>query len=774
MRRAIESFRGEAPRVTPRALPDNAAQDATNASLLTGDLRSWRQFATTIGLANVGLVNTIYLLNDKWLSWTAQVDVARGTIAGDTTYRTYLTAPSFYGAPRWTNYALATTGPPPYPVTTHPLGVPAPDSVPTLVVTVNPSDPTSISVTDDGSNLATSWTTSGQIPGAREVTQDASFGNPAPSYRLFEDNQTCFAYRDFGTSDSSSTKFVAQFNFEAGDGNHQAGFVIGNTATGAGVRAQIGTNGTNAIFQLGTGTAWDVEWVASTTETITLSGVTWYTFECDTTYNPDGTTSVNAYVRDAANTTTIGTLALRQPFTKGGFFGFTTHGTSTDQATHYDNIAVSGSGSLNPATIVNVATSYVYTFVNDIGEESAPSLPSATIVRPDGVSVAVTTSTSIPTGISSDYNITKKRIYRAATGTTGTAFRFVAEIPLATATYNDVLTDAQLGEVLPSDNWALPPDDLERILALPNGVMAGFSKNQLCLSAQNQPHAWPVEFRLNTDTKIIGIGNIDTTVVIGTESFVYVASGNDPAAYSMAKSEVPYACVSKRSFAYLTRIGVVFAGPNGLMAVAGIGQIQNLTESVFTREQWQALNPSSIIGVAHNNIYWMFWQSGSNSGCYAIDMKQDGFGIVPMAFHASAAYVDPIADKFYLVLDMDNEPDDDLLPVRANPPHYIDGETIFQFDGNPSVLMTYRYRGKLWLLEHPTWMSILQVKAADYHNIVLRLYGDGTLIDEIVVTEETEFTLSDVSEAYTSLEFEVIGTSPVRVIQAAEDITELD
>ena len=44
----------------------------------------------------------------------------------------------------------------------------------------------------------------------------------------------------------------------------------------------------------------------------------------------------------------------------------------------------------------------------------------------------------------------------------------------------------------------------------------------------------------------------------------------------------------------------------------------------FTREQWQALDPTSIVGVSHNDIYFLFWESGSNRGCYAIDMKQNG------------------------------------------------------------------------------------------------------------------------------------------------------
>ena len=77
MKFSIASFRGEAPLVTPRALPENAAQEATNCRLQTGDLESWRQFLLSKTLANTGTVQTIYLLNGAWLSWNAQVDVAR-------------------------------------------------------------------------------------------------------------------------------------------------------------------------------------------------------------------------------------------------------------------------------------------------------------------------------------------------------------------------------------------------------------------------------------------------------------------------------------------------------------------------------------------------------------------------------------------------------------------------------------------------------------------------------------------------------------------------
>lgn len=778
MRRAIDSFRGEAPRVTPRALPDNAAQAAVNAQLFTGDLKAWRQFATTKGLANSGSgpVRTIYLLNDKWLSWETEVDVARGIIPGDTTYRTYLTSPDLYGEPRFTNYALATTGTEPFPVATRPLGVPSPTSPPTLVTGVDETATTfSIDTTDDNASLATNWSVNTPLLGSRyaTVTQGSGF-----YLATFDENrdpgQEAYAYRNFGISGVSVLQAAVDVYFAPDTSYKQACMIVGASLLGYGVGVRY-DNGTLSILKTsGWGAVFFNAVLASVAVTPALSATTTYSLRAKVITNSDGTKTVTASVYGTGGTIELATLTATNNFDDGDYCGFA-NGAIADSGsqynTRYSNYHVQASGSTGyvPA---NLATNYVYTFVNDLGEESAPSEASVTILRPDGISVTITTPTVVPSGVSSDYAITTKRIYRAATGNVGTGFLFVAEIALGTADYVDVLTDAQLGEALETELWDLPPDDLEGILALPNGVMVGFRRNQLCFSAQNRPHAWPVSYRLNTDTDIVGIGNVDTTVVIGTKSFVYIASGSEPAAYSMSKFEVPYACASKRSFAYLTGIGVVFSNPDGLMAVRGVGQIVNLTDSVFTREQWQALDPTSIVSVSHNDIYFLFWEAGSNRGCYAIDMKQNGFGVVQMAFHACASFVDPIEDKMYLVLDEDNEPDDPSLPIPAAPPHYLDGRTIYEFEGNPSVDMTYRWLSKLWLFEHPAWFTIAQVRAEDYLNLVVRFYGDGVQISEIVVTESTEFTLDEADE-YETFQIEVIGTSTVRTAQAAEDVTEL-
>lgn len=775
MRISVMTFRGEAPRLAPQELPSNAAQRAVNCRLQSGDLEAWRQFVEIEPLATQPM--SIYLLNDRWLSWATDVDVARSLLAGDTSFRVYLTGPDEYDRPQWTDYSLAFQSPGgAAPVVTRPIGVPASDTAPTLVVGVDSSPTTfSIDTLDDNASLATSWSVNPPLLSARyaEVTQGS--GVYVVKYDENRDpGQEAFAYRNFGVAGVSVLEANVNFIFGGDTSYRQAAVIVGASPAGAGVSA-VYDNGTLTLRKPAT---WGVQFgtaiLATVAVTPALSAAVTYTMRVHVTSNADGTKTVTATILNG--TTELATLTATNNFEDGDYCGFS-NGASADAATQYRTdysaFHVQASGSTN-SQVVNVATSYVFTFTNDIGEQSAPSPASATILRPDGVSVTVTTPVSVPTGISGDFHVETKRIFRAVTGATGSIFRFVAEIPLGTADYVDTLTDQQLGEALESEGWDLPPADLRGIMALPNGVMVGFRKNELCFSAQNRSHAWPPAFRLKTDTDIVGIGAIDTAVVIGTKSFPYVAQGQAPADYAAAKLEVPQACTSKRSVAYLSGVGVCMATPDGYMAIAGVTQPVNLTRSVFTRKQWQALNPESIVGVSHDDVLHFFWEtarSGTRGG-YALDGKPDGFGLVELAYHASAVHADPVTDNLYVVLDSNDEPTAPYLPA-ASSTVVPDGRTIYQFDGDPAHLMTYLWRGRLNLLDRPFAAAFQRVLAADFDNLIARCYEDSGMQFERIIASNREFRSHRSELAEVSYEQELIGTSRVRGMISADDIDEL-
>lgn len=778
MRIGVKGFRGMAPRVAPHELPPNAAQAAVNARLQSGDLEAWRQFLEIERLAIAP--QTIYLLDDRWMAWDADVDVARSPIPGDTTFRVYLTGPDKYSQPRWTDYSLAFQSPGGTPpVTTRPIGVPAHGAAPTLVVGVDTTSTTySIDILDEGDVLATNWVISAPGDGGgtyARVEQDNTIGNPLSSYKLtydenYTERQQAYAYRNFGLAGTTALEASCEFMLGGDTSIQQAIMILGADSVGAGLMVYLDAG----YLNIAQSSRWAYynSVLGSKAAVGVLSGGVWYRMTATATVNDDGTQTVIASLYDDASVllaTTTSTINVA----RNDYFGIV-NGRGNDSATryitYYDNIHVQASGA-NDSIIVNVATAYVFTMVNDLGEESAPSPPSATVLRPDGVSVTVTTPVSVPTGTSSEYGIETKRIYRAVTGATGSIFRFVAEIPLATADYVDTLTDAQLGEALESEGWDLPPDDLQGILALPNGIMVGFRRNQLCFSEQNRPHAWPPDYRLNTDTDIVGIGAIDTAVVVGTKTFPYVAQGQTPADYAAAKLEVPQACVSKRSVAYVSGVGVCMASPDGYLAIAGVAQPVNLTRSIFTRKQWQALDPTSILGVAHDDVLHFFW-GDSEGGGYALDGKPDGFGLIELAYHATAVHADPVTDNLYLALDANDEPTATYLPAPSTPV-VPDGQTIFQFDGDPGALLTYRWRGRLNLLEQPMAPQWQRVLAGDFDNLLARGYQDGALQFEKVVEDDRPFRSRRTTSAEVSIEQEIIGTSRVRGMLSAEDIDEL-
>ena len=143
---------------------------------------------------------------------------------------------------------------------------------------------------------------------------------------------------------------------------------------------------------------------------------------------------------------------------------------------------------------------YVYTYVSTFGtvkEESAPS-PAQTVdvSTAAGTTVTVSGFSAAPT---TGYNITHRRIYRTITGATNVVYSFVAEIPIATTSYVDSLSVTQLGAELQTLFWTTPPTDLKGLVAMPNGILAGFVGNQVYFSEPYYPHAWPDSYALTVD-----------------------------------------------------------------------------------------------------------------------------------------------------------------------------------------------------------------------------------------------------------------------------------
>lgn len=263
---------------------------------------------------------------------------------------------------------------------------------------------------------------------------------------------------------------------------------------------------------------------------------------------------------------------------------------------------------------------YVTTMVTSWGEESAPSPVSVLIEADQNDTVTIPRPTELGvSGTVANYLYTGWRIYRSNSGTTGTNFQLVADLALATTSFIDEKLGSELQEVLPTTTWLTPPMQdmpsgitistpyLRGLTGMANGVMAGFFDNTVCFCEPYVPYAWPIEYQLTTKFQIVGMGSFGQTLFVGTKGIPYLISGSDSA--SMSAQELPgnQSCSSARSIAS-TETGVLYASPDGI-CLADYSGVKVVTQGLFTRDDWTAINPSSIVGAMHHGVYYFLYNN---------------------------------------------------------------------------------------------------------------------------------------------------------------------
>ena len=333
---------------------------------------------------------------------------------------------------------------------------------------------------------------------------------------------------------------------------------------------------------------------------------------------------------------------------------------------------------------------YIYTNVSMFGsvkEESGPSPASTVTVTNTGATVTVSGFSAAPT---TGYNITSRRIYRSVAGTSSTVYSFVAEIPVATTSYADSLSVTQLGSALTTLTFLPPPTGLKGIVTMPNGMLAGFVDNQVWFCEPYLPHAWPSQYTMSVDYPIVGLGVYDTTVVVMTTKRTYLITGSSPDALSQTKLPLIQPCASKRSISS-DQYGVLYASPNGLVSI-GSGTQDVITTPLYTRDEWQTLAPTSMLGVIYNNLYICF--HNTTTGISAIVLAR---GDIPplsdLSFDATGVFVDRSSGNIYGVSQYDN-----II-------HQLDADTV-----NNSL---YEWKSKKFVMPNPMSFAAFKVQA-DY------------------------------------------------------------
>jgi hypothetical protein len=286
---------------------------------------------------------------------------------------------------------------------------------------------------------------------------------------------------------------------------------------------------------------------------------------------------------------------------------------------------------------------YTHTFVNEQGEEGPPGEASlkVSILTPDKLDTFVTLTLQPPNVNLS--NITHRRIYRTSTGGGIADYLFVAEVPIAQGSFVDNVQGDELGASLETYDYVMPPSDMQGIVSMANGILAGFTGNTQCFSEAFLSYAWPTDYQMTTEHNIVANIAIGNSVVALTEGFPYIFSGNTPDSMAANKVESSQSCVSANS-AILVNGAIVYASPDGLVQLTG-NSTTTLTEAIMTKEQWQSLKPSTIKAYAQEGRYLGFYGDLLNNA-FIFDLSTGDFRYISTT--AACGYNDLLDDALYL------------------------------------------------------------------------------------------------------------------------------
>ena len=263
------------------------------------------------------------------------------------------------------------------------------------------------------------------------------------------------------------------------------------------------------------------------------------------------------------------------------------------------------------------ARSYVYTYVNKWGEESAPS-PASNVVRVnDGTTVIVSGLADPPEG----YGITHIFLYRASTGFRpadgklqkfDTAYLFVAALPVPVEndTFDDTIVGVHLGAALETQDDRFPPY-MSGVLSIKDQIrLVGWHKNRIYMSENLQPYNWPARYDLTLDHTIIHMGELNQRLFVTTDSIPYiidVSSCDDTRCTPVTSLETPLPDIGCNPVygSVMTVHGLFYASPIGLILLQPNGEWIVVTAKWFGEEEWRKLHPDTIV-MAYYEGYLLF------------------------------------------------------------------------------------------------------------------------------------------------------------------------
>lgn len=312
---------------------------------------------------------------------------------------------------------------------------------------------------------------------------------------------------------------------------------------------------------------------------------------------------------------------------------------------------------------------YVYTRVNDIGWESAPSPPVLAPLAKPGATLNLTISESVPAG---NYGVNRVRWYRTqvVAGTADAEYLFLREYAIGAS---GMLDDArELGEKLATETWLSLETTATWLTYCWNQFAAALVGKAVRFCEPNEIYAWPLEYEYTLSSTPIALAAFAGRLLALTSDGGELFTGIHPD--SMDQKPMAIApIVAERSLVVGERFAI-WAADDGLYYYGAEEGYRCLTSGCMKADQWRALVPSTIVGsyftMGDRPLYIGFYNDGALKG-FVVD-PANPLGIYFLSTGYSAAYWDKLLRKLFV----------------------LDGSTVKQWDAGASF-MTATFKGKV-------------------------------------------------------------------------------
>lgn len=796
----IVGFLGTAPKISPELLPNTAAQIATNCKLYSGDLLPYPQPVIVANTGRTGVIKTLFALRDpdtdekKWLSWTTDVDIAIASKSDRAEQRFYYTGD---GSPKVSNYELATTGAAPYPVTYYDLGLPIPDDTLKLTTVATAfTSKTTTSYARDTANIATIVTSAAHDLRSGNSISITGFTSITGTYNQPGGTTITVTINNHGLSNGASVSL----DFTSGAAS-DGFFTVTNAATNTfditvavaattsgNVNLDIrGFNATNVECTVVNSTTFTyfspgVQFTTSTSSAgkVDLGGLTQarsYVFTWMTPWDEESIASVpsdNLYIKEGV-TVTVSSIPTVKPTGNNFVRGVRLYRTLPSvSGTEYFrlNTLWFPTGLVSVERTGNVSrVALVFPHNLDLDERFKIS----------GCSVASFDITGgVVTDIIDDYTFEYAQAAGDVANTTvaaGTLYHDVSENPPTSSArywgdgsydFTDDYDSRNLFDILGSDNYDPPPEDLDGLTAVQNNILVGFVGNALYFSEPGRPHAWPPAYAVTLEHNIVGVTAISGSMLVVTDSYPYVVSGSDPAnGMATARIDANFPCLNRYSIVTMG-YGVVYSTHDGLAVYSASSGPGIITKLLYNNDTWQtAIDPKTVIAEYYGENYFASHSTGAF--VFEQDAKVGGF-FVDCDYSFSASFYDSIDGIVYYVSGTNgdiyqwDDLDQPLITQEWKSKVIVTKDMINL--GAARVVADYTAVTQIWNTEVQQWQAAL-INWNKPDDLTFKLWVDKELVFTTLLNDSGTFRLPTGYRTDT-FEVSVEGNIRVRAIHLAE------